>query len=817
VINPVTVQSYRKSIKRFEMFECEAQFNDAYFHHNSALKEIEYHNAYDADENYSLFRADALISYERGTPYEVPVFACKKEKQGSWKWLIRFRPDKVGNWILKVRVICWHRDCPNSSRNEPISAIRKSSSGVTYWEHAFGFEEEDYRRFPSAKISFSVEKSNLPGPLEKPGEKDNRNYFYRWREIDNIYERGPFFLLGLARPWVVDDRSWDNYLNREEHLFKPMKDAGCNVLYHWMAPWESQLVHQSEDEFWFTSKGKYLTRTPDGRPIVYKNAGLSKSNKSKGYKRYDQGRARHLDNIFDLANKYNIQIFLSVMSHQSLQEGDTGTNRGHHWGEWGWNRLPPRETQDPSRLNGFQLFEGSDGKQISIEKFVKMDPTDSSPYGYPGSWRRRLWKHFANYWRYIIGRWTSHPALGAWILIDELEGVGNSDSWWWDNRSATYAWHDNLLALIKGKMTWEAEGKKLPYTGDYARHPITTSTTYYDADRTPAKGNNDALYKINNAREFSSSEPHGTWMGGDKEKVDFASHHAYHYVPTWGEWKETKGEWEYIPDKKKEDSGTWHLPNTGGSERIKDDRWLWDSLCMRLRNWGNANLNETRIITEYGCWERKKLRGRRQPENWNNYGKRNPSYTHFANWAALMLGHAGIPFKWNDGKEFGEMCGRENSPLVWNPKNYPINNYDEIKSVNNFLVLNKVKFDNLMPYEFRILSESGDQRRNVNAWGLSDPLRRSILVWIYDRTFESRGCIINGFLEIFGALENQTYHYKWFDTWAGKFIYTADRSVTSTDKGFIKIALTRFPVSSKKTVEKVSDGNDIAIFITAGS
>lgn len=804
-MDPVTVKLSRKPFRLFEMIECEVEFDDKYFHQNSRLGESEFHNAYDADENHSLFRADALVSSARGALYEIPVFACKKQKQSSWKWLIRFRPNEIGIWTLKVRVLCWHPDYPSSSVSEGAANRRSSSSGLTYWEHQFGFKDEDYRSCPSAKISFEVENSNSPGPLETPDRYDNKNYFYRLSEVEGAYERRPFFLFGLARPWVTEDRGWDNFLDREEELFKPMKDAGCNVLYHWMAPWETQLVHQSTDEFWFTSKGKRLTRTNDERPVLYRNMKLPIPSKNNGYKRYDQGRASHLDNIFDLAAKYDVQIFLSVMSHQSLQQSP------HGWGEWSWDRLHYRETPDPSKVNGFQLFEYSDG--IKIDDFFKMDPKDSSPYGSPQSWRRRLWKHFANYLRYVIARWTAHTAFGAWILIEELEGIGTNDCWWWENKDISYTWHDNVLSLMKGKLKWEAEGKVLEYTGDYLHHPITSSTTYYAADRSPADGDADALYKIDNAREYGPNEPHGTWMGGNRETIDFASHHAYHYVPTWGEWKElAEDRWEYVLDKKKEDSGTWVLPNTGGSERIKDDRWLWDSLCMRLKNWGDANSTNTRIITEYGCWERTKKEKKRNPEKWASYGKRYPTYAHFANWAAFVLGHAGIPFKWNDGKNFGEMASRKNSKVVWSLNNYPIDNYAEIVNVKNFILLSGANLGNLTPYAFRILGENGREDKKFNAWGLADSFRKSILVWIYDRTFSpkrrSTGCC----LEIFGASESLTYFYKWFNTWSGTFISVEHEQVISTDKGRIIIPLPAFPVSSKDSVK--DSGNDIAIVIS---
>lgn len=201
---PVVIEFSKKEIKLFEMIECEIKFDDNYFHHRSEVRPDNYHNAYDADEDFTLFRADAVFLHD-GTDYIVPVFATK-DRSGDWKWLVRFRPHFLGNWIFRVRVISWHPSA--AATGEPSDAKRPRPTGGVFYEHTFGYKEDgssserDYSKHPNAEKRFSVIGANLPGPLQMPGEKDNRNYFYRWSYDGRSYQRRPFFLLGCARPWV---------------------------------------------------------------------------------------------------------------------------------------------------------------------------------------------------------------------------------------------------------------------------------------------------------------------------------------------------------------------------------------------------------------------------------------------------------------------------------------------------------------------------------------------------------------------------------------------------------------------------------------
>jgi hypothetical protein len=249
-------------------------------------------------------------------------------------------------------VLAWH---PNKVAGDPMqSQVGKyppAQKAQPFYEHKFGFQEEDYRKFKrSAERVFTVhDAARLPGPLESPGRSDNPRYFYRWQADGTTYARRPYFLLGLARPWdsekktrfnPADPWSFYSHLDRETELFKPMQKAGCNVLLHWMAPWEGLLVHQSCDEHWPQPGGK-LPRGPSApyrfetfarvqSPLLKQpcstNRKLAGSDAELGYKRYDQGRALHLDGILDLAHRYGILLFLVVMPHGLLRDCD------HPWG-----------------------------------------------------------------------------------------------------------------------------------------------------------------------------------------------------------------------------------------------------------------------------------------------------------------------------------------------------------------------------------------------------------------------------------------------------------------------------------------------------
>lgn len=889
-----------KRVQCFEMIEFEVEFDkkDDFFH-LSNIGERNYHNAYDADENFTLFRADAVFIHN-AQDYIVPVFAAQKQPKGQWQWYVRFRPHQNGAWRLRIRVLSWHRKKIEGDPSKPLKGrYPPGQQYQPFYEYKFGFKEEDYRKYRkySERVFTVNDTKRLSGPLEIPGKNDNPNYFYRWTDDGKSYKRRLFFLLGAARPWVSERKKnkdpWSlySYLERGKELFEVMRNlgqkktssiqsAGCNVLLHWMAPWESLLVHQSPFQYQYLQTQRKFAPFPKPKNLKAADDRLGSGDMELGYKRYDQGRSLHTDKIFDLAAQYEIMLFWVVMPHNLLRDCD------HDWGGFRFgkaneqayknchpkfkngkkktcgNKLveirKPESVKHPSQINGFQCFKKKSGDTISIEEFFLMNPKADVP------WQRQLWKHYANFWRYLIGRWASHPALGAWVLIDEMDGVGagkkekknDTTSWWWQNKDKTYVWHDNLIKLLCGKLPWEPpegwkweppewlEDEQSCFTGDYLQHPTTSSATDYEAtdwyirrkklaairgvkNETHVDVNtvteDEAIKMLN---EFSEIHDHGDWRG-NKQKIDFVSHHVYHLIPTWGRWNSTY--------KKTPRSFTgWHKSDKGiridektcqevGAVNINIDLWLWDSLCMRMHNWNVANIKFwnklrlqycPRLITEYGCWERAK-----PSDNHNKYGNRYPSYAHFANWAALMLGHAGIPFEWNDGKEFGEMIGRRNNlkKNPFDPDVYPVNNYAEIENILSFL--EGVNLEELQPSETgkvadRFLHVVSQQGGKFNVWALANFTRTRIVAWIYDRKFSRKNWQLSLNVEV--CAKNKNYNYSWFDTWNGHYLPGGQGVATSDSAGYLRIRFSgSFPRSRKNKGVADGDGNDIAIRITS--
>jgi hypothetical protein len=80
MVPPVKIKGFPNGtrVRRFDMVEFEVEFAKDFFH-LSEIGERNYHNAYDADENFTLFRADAIFQRVgvQKTPYVVPVFTAR--------------------------------------------------------------------------------------------------------------------------------------------------------------------------------------------------------------------------------------------------------------------------------------------------------------------------------------------------------------------------------------------------------------------------------------------------------------------------------------------------------------------------------------------------------------------------------------------------------------------------------------------------------------------------------------------------------------------------------------------------------------------
>lgn len=909
---PVKIISPKQRYYLYDLIEFEVRFSPSAFLLDQLEKYDPYyrHDAYDADEDYTMFRAEAVFECwdlpvsQKGAPpskskYMVPVYAIQEKRGSPWKWKVRFQPTHPGRWRARIWALCWQPgpNVPNdlahkgTKRKAKKSFVYTNGSAFTstdeFYEFSFGahlqdqpqaelinpiptLRDDDYKTHPQAEAWFSVQTNFTPkagfpmGPLRKSKNNENIQYMYR-SQFDpkaQAYTDKPFFLTGVGRPWVVRDPKggWQEYLDREKDLFQPMQQAGCNLLSHWMAPWETQLVHQAVQEFWHKGKGIFSGHPADR---------LQGTNRVKGYRRFDQGRAKHTDQLFDQAKNYDVILLFSIFTHQSLEDYD------HPWPERGWGKRSGVRDKPQLKLkgygaaiqadkaNGFQLFTnpsllGTD-PSISIEDFFSMDPASSQ------SWQRQLWLHFANYWRYILARWAPHPALGAWVIVDEFEGVGTSDNWWWQKKQGTkvpdtYKWHDRLMELIKEKMRWSRNSWQLPYTGDYLQHPTTSSTTHYQGTndshsnlRTPTQ----ALQKLDT---YGETKDYLHWLKNKKEPVDFASHHVYQMAPSPGEWQSQRiggksqrvfqiGQRKnnrFIPRTHAQPTlfSGWYAPNGDDVKYLNTDRWFWDSFYTRVYNWSQYHKNQTRLVTEFGAAERDK-----SSQRWDFFGKRFPAYMHIAVWTGLMLGNAGIPIKWNDGKDLGEMSSRPShsqktklpAKWIWSKKNYPVDNYEDIKHLLTFIEgidlepLQTLSFQSKNNYikagvwlqqkRGSSRSQSPKLQKNLRVWGLVHPSAQLVLIWIHDRTHGSSGSTFTGHVSVEGLQANRKYDYYWFNTWEGHYFKAKQknkkrtksvRHTIQTDrmgKAIIPM-IEHFPIHSRgPSVAFSVDENDVALHI----
>jgi hypothetical protein len=799
----------------------------------------EYHNAYDADENGRLIRGEAVFKSPEGKDISVPVFAAKDPGKeittagaGEWKWLVRFQPHLAGKWQVQVTFKVRHPNRVDANDSEQVEA-----DGARFYQH----------EAKSAVRGFTVAVSKLPGTLMPPTQNgDNLNYFYRTTDAGGRYERRPFFLHGLCRPWAVDIKKWDSYLDRKEDLFKAMKDARCNVLVQWLAPWETQIVHQSAVESaprgWEGGPMEPLGGWKADRQLTGADAEL-------GYKRYDQGRSRRLDAIFQMAQEAGVLIFLVVMPHPLLRPNQ------HDWDTARWHAPPPPPKPHPKRrcddasavtasqYNGFALFDQQSrqaGVGLSIEAFFKAKPGEVTLAAKKTRTadevkQEKLWKHYANFWRYLIARWGAHPALGAWTIVDEMEGLGLDSKWWWKNDAKeTKAWHDNVLRLLRGKQTWQSGADKAPYTSDYLNHLITSSATSYKWPTSYGK-NLSTIEGVSDAVANTQEEKdHGNWVGGS-EPQDFFSHHVYPTTPVPASQKPL-----FLRSNKDEKpaEAEWYNSNAQWREgdkadrdplvKVEAERWLWDALCQRLSAWSRC-FGEAprlpRLVTEYGAVERDC-----PDEEWDRgreYYRRVPAYTHFANWAGLSLGLAGIPFKWND-REFGEMAprsgkgknaeGKVTESPIWNKDKYPPDSYAEIKVLQKFL--EKIDLQKLVASATGYVEDMEGNNEPFGVFARTSKGSDYFIAWLYDRTFRSKGRSQADNKLALQVLVEGAFDYTFYDTWSGEPLKSkAGRGCVTTDKkGYVRIPLPDLPERpGKNTLAPQADGNDIAVILTKRS
>jgi len=697
------------------------------------------HDAYDADGDGVSFTAHAVFT-SSDRQMRVPAFMMRQRPGGPWKLKVRFIPLEPGRYECRARV--------------KLQLTDRAEESVT-----------------PAHI-LHVTPSDETGPLMLPpgGDRDRR-YFVRRRGS----APEPFWVLGTTKPWVVPDDPAsdfpDEWCDRETEVFGPMREHGLNTLYVWMAPWELLLVHQKQAEFW-------PARDEGGRIVDghFEEHALDERAAWRPYASYDQGRAMAMDRIVRLADQYDarsgthIYLFLAALPHQCFR---VKTN------QWDGARDPDEivfEPESGERLCGFARLT----PKMTWEDFFSARPTAPR-----GDWRRQMWDHQANFFRYLIARWGSSRALGAWVLLDEVDGIGTGPvlsrrslgGGWWASPSND-AWHDLALRMFRGELRG--------YDGDPYQHPVTSSTTAYD-------------YR-------TGEEDNGTWMGGETP-VDFASYHSYPAHSCYGRWVLEDGEPVYEKlNPRMYPNGLWGWAYSN-AEYIYDGQRTWGWAAQRTHDWGTAiGAPMPRLITEFGYIERPSAE---YPPR--VYGKKYPTVYHYVVWAALASGHAGAPFDWNDGKHFGEMIWRDR-PGSFSRDVYPINNYREIANAAAFL-----EGENLD--EFTPITEPIDTGSEaVTCWALRSDGGR-VLAWAFVNRpdFNARGL---SRLTIPGLPEDANYTVEWWNTWTGERV-EAESSITRVGSDVVIEAPNAFaasvvapdagPNDFRNNVHDVrDDGKDIA-------
>ena len=596
----------------------------------AALLDTQIHDAYDADRNGVYARVSATFTTRpadgRGRSVTVPAFAMRAEPGGPWEWRVRWSPRSEGVWEVR-----FHIDARAGRYATPVSESFVAPFRIRA------------RATP-----------NILGPLVAPAGDENPFYLRRLKP-DGRSEA--LWLFGVCRAWVVpphDDAAWGPHesIDRAAELFGPMRDAGYNLLNQWMAPWEYLLVHHDRAAHW---------RQPDG---TWQRRDLPDGTAWTAFQCYDQGRARSFDDLVTQcegdAAKQTLYLMLCPLSHHSLQMS------AHPWGynESGWSPKDDDAKQTPEKLNGFSAFR----EDMSAWQYFEADP--ARPLD---DWRSRLFDHQANYWRYLVARWGYSRAVGIWVLMDEVDAVGDEigslpdrKGWW--ARPACRAWMANTARMLKGQLV-RSDG--LRYMGDPYAHPLHAAATA-ETNQGKRGGNVD-------------------WDGGpDGARVDVLGWHWYPYWPWASTWPDA---WRYTID------GILSFANapTGASPRL---------------------------ISEFGAYERYSPTDRPS--------RVYPTIYHHGIWAAVLSGLSGTVMDWDDGKEYGEMRWRTRKGAFYRTQ-YPIDNTQELKALRRFL--GRLSPDALRPCRDRGTPVTVQHDPFVRVCALHSTSRpRAVYGWLFSTT-----------------------------------------------------------------------------------
>ncbi|RMD74911.1 MAG: hypothetical protein D6820_15735 [Lentisphaerae bacterium] len=536
-----------------------------------SLPVIQRFDAYDCDRNDQFVRLD--IGFRRAgedEPEWVPAFLMRPAKKSrAWEWRVRWSGRKRGRYTLSFRVT-WKTGPGPVQRREGQLAYTLLVTG------------EDIANWGFLGCRFGPQSPCFVQSLAGK-EKTVR-------------------LWGLSRAWINyygDPNSpWgkEEYIDRQSELLEPMRKAGFNMLNYWHAPWEMLLIHQDRAEHWF-EKG----RGNDAR-IGIERVPLPSSEPWKSWMYYDQGRARAFDQFvtaIEADSQHPVWLHLVPLPHLLFRH----VSHPWHNGYSGW---APEENpaQPKANMNGFHLYPG-----MKVWAFFRADPL--APFN---SEEAKLFDAQANYFRYLIARWSASRAIGIWVLLDELDGIGEElgsyrhKTGFWAHPEGL-RWLTYVYRLFRGNLR-RSDG--LVYSGDPWGHPIEVG--------------------MSSAVANGELDDNFAWIPGN-----------------FGDRPEILG-WHWYP----------HI--APGSQRWED---IWLQTIRGIVRFAQAGERTytLKLISEFGAIKRMLPTEKASPLY--------PSFFHFAAWAAIFSGLQGSPMEWNDGKEFGEFVFRLREG-AFSPDRYPI-------------------------------------------------------------------------------------------------------------------------------------------------
>jgi len=555
----------------------------------AALPDDQVNDAYDADRNGVFLRMRIDFTPPGGGPaLRVPAFAMRDQPQGPWRWRVRFSPTRPGTWHATLRL------------------DGAATSGATVHREVVVEQALNVADRPSAE-----------GPLIAGSP---------WlRELRADGTSVPRLLFGACRAWVVDsDAAGDGWapfegIDREHDLFPVLRANGYNLLNQWMAPWEYQLVHRDRAEYWRNQAGSWQRHE------------LRATDAWTPWACYDQGRAQAFDELMRQCEggpgQSTIRLLLAPFPHRLVEmagPGDPGPSSN-------WRAPAEGGGQAAMKLCGFSAFR----PDMDAWDFFAADPL-----GQHDDWRARLFDAQANYFRYLVARWSASRAIGLWVLMDEIDAVGDQfgimahGNGWFAHQECS-AWLANLASLMRGELK-RADG--LVYDGDPYHHPLHAATTSIGSEFLPG------------------ANLEWRWRAGEDADANALQVVGWHWYPRFH------------------------------SGMTYDDAWRYTVDGIAAFSARSQLDHQARLIAEFGAPDRQ------TPED--EPSTLYPTLYHMGIWAAIFSGQAGTVMDWDDGKEFGEIHWRS-QPGVFDHEHYPVDNAGQVKALR--AIVDRLDMEHLRP------------------------------------------------------------------------------------------------------------------------